>query len=124
MQESYISQTNAGWVESLDRSMTQMREYQNARKKLDSRRLAYDTSLSKMQKAKKEDYRVEEELRTQKVKYEEANEDVLRRMQDIREMEGDNVIDMATFLDAQLKYHEQCMEALFQLKNEWPTGSP
>lgn len=124
MQESYIAQANASWLESLDRSMMQMREYQNARKKLDSRRLAYDTSLSKMQKAKKEDYRVEEELRTQKVKYEEANEDVLRRMQDIREMEGEGVVDMGTFLEAQLKYHEQCMEALFQLKNEWPTGSP
>jgi hypothetical protein len=33
------------------------------------------------EKAKKEDFRVEEELRSQKVKYEEASDDVLRRMQ-------------------------------------------
>lgn len=75
-----------------------------------------------MQKAKKEDYRVEEELRTQKVKYEEANEDVFRRMQDIKETESEGVVDMGSFLDAQLKYHEQCTEVLFQLKNEWPGG--
>lgn len=75
-----------------------------------------------MQKAKKEDFRVEEELRTQKVKYEEANDDVLRRMQDVKETEGEGVIDMAAFLDAQLKYHEQCTEALLQLKNDWPGG--
>lgn len=56
---------------------------QAARKKLENRRLAYDTSLAKMQKAKREDFRVEEELRVQKAKYEETSEDVYRRMQDV-----------------------------------------
>lgn len=28
VQESYIAQANATWMESLDRSMTQMKEYQ------------------------------------------------------------------------------------------------
>lgn len=72
-----------------------------------------------MEKAKKEDFRVEEELRSQKVKYEEASDDVLRRMQDIKEAETDNVMDMGAFLDAQLEYHERSREALMQLKNEW-----
>ncbi len=36
-----------------------------------------------MQKVKKEDFRVEEELRSQKAKYEETSEDVYRRMQDV-----------------------------------------
>jgi hypothetical protein len=72
-----------------------------------------------MEKAKREDFRVEEELRSQKVKYEEANEDVLRRMQDVREAETDNVVDMGAFLDAQLEYHERSREALLQLKSEW-----
>jgi hypothetical protein len=72
-----------------------------------------------MEKAKKEDFRVEEELRSQKMKYEEASDDVLRRMQDIKESEADNVMDMGVFLDAQLEYHERSREALLQLKNEW-----
>ncbi len=55
----------------------------SARKKLESRRLAYDASRAKMQKAKKEDFRFEEELRSQKAKYEETSEDVFRRMQDV-----------------------------------------
>ena len=50
---------------------------------MESRRLAYDASLAKMQKAKKEDFKVEEELRSQKAKYEETSEDVYRRMQDV-----------------------------------------
>lgn len=75
-----------------------------------------------MEKAKREDFRVEEELRTQKVKYEEANEDVFRRMQDIKDSEAENVVDLTAFLEAQLSYHERCREVLLQLKNEWPGG--
>ncbi|KAJ5562877.1 hypothetical protein N7535_002677 [Penicillium sp. DV-2018c] len=123
IQENYIAQATSSWLESLERSLTQMKDLQHARKKLDSRRLAYDTSLSKMEKAKKEDFRVEEELRSQKVKYEEASDDVLRRMQDIKEAEGENVMDMETFLNAQLEYHERSREALLQLKGEWVGSS-
>ena len=36
-----------------------------------------------MQKAKREDFKVEEELRSQKAKYEETSEDVYRRMEDV-----------------------------------------
>ncbi|KAE8355513.1 hypothetical protein BDV28DRAFT_128789 [Aspergillus coremiiformis] len=121
LQESYIAEANSSWLESLDRSLAQMKQYQNARRKLDSRRLAFDTSLSKMQKAKKEDFRAEEELRTQKAKYEEANDDVLRRMQDIKEGEVDSVADLETFLEAQLSYYDRCREILLQLRNEWPS---
>ncbi|KAL4928701.1 BAR domain protein [Aspergillus undulatus] len=124
IQESYISQATSSWLESLERSLTQLKDYQASRKKLDQRRLAYDTSLSKMQKAKREDFRVEEELRTQKVKYEEANDDVHRRMLDIKHSEPENVMDLQAFLDAQLNYHEQCREVLLRLKNEWPSEQP
>jgi hypothetical protein len=97
-----------------------MKEYQAARKKLESRRLAYDTTLAKLQKAKKEDFRVEEELRSQKAKYEEAEDDVHRRMEDIRDLDPEAVTDLGSFLEAQLAYHDQCREALLQLKAEWP----
>ncbi|RDW78779.1 BAR domain protein [Aspergillus mulundensis] len=121
IQESYIAQATSTWLESLERSLTQLKDYQTSRRKLDTRRLAYDTSLSKMQKAKREDFRVEEELRTQKVKYEEANDDVHRRMLDIKHSEPENIMDLHAFLDAQLSYHEQCREVLLRLKNEWPS---
>jgi hypothetical protein len=92
----------------------------NARKKLETRRLAYDTSLAKMQKAKKDDFRVEEELRTQKIKYEETNDDIYRRMIDIQNSEGDSLADLTALVDAELDYHERCREVLFQLRNELP----
>ena len=76
-----------------------------------------------MQKAKKEDFRVEEELRAQKAKYEETSEDVYRRMQDIKEDEVDSVADLGAFLDAELSYYDRCRDVLLQLKRDWPAGS-
>lgn len=75
-----------------------------------------------MQKAKREDFRVEEELRSQKIKYEESNDDVYRRMLDIKDTEAENTADISAFLDAQLSYHENSHEALLHLKNEWPSA--
>ncbi|TVY85644.1 Meiotically up-regulated protein, partial [Lachnellula willkommii] len=121
-QETYVATATSGWLESLERSLAMMKEYQAARKKLENRRLAYDASLSKMQKAKKEDFRTEEELRSQKAKYEESSEDVLRRMQDIKEAEADSVADLGDFLEAELEYYDKCRDELLRLKRDWPAG--
>ena len=120
MQETYCANATSSWLESQERSLMQMKEYQNARKKLDSRRLGYDTAAIKMQKSKKEDFRMEEELRSQKLKYEESGEDVYRRMLDIKEAEVDSVADLTSFLEAELAYYDRCREVLLQLKREWP----
>lgn len=93
---------------------------QTARKKLEARRLAYDASLAKTQKAKKEDFRIEEELRAQKAKYEESSEDVYRRMEDIREAEVETVVDLTQFLDAELSYYDSCRDIILDLKRNWP----
>lgn len=130
----------SSWLESTERSLAQMKDYQvgfsftvhnlktptlticsqQARKKLESRRLAYDSTLTKLQKAKKEDFRVEEELRAQKAKYEESTEDVTRRMQDIIDAEPDSTTSLYGFLEAEIAYHDRCREILLQLKANWP----
>ena len=73
-----------------------------------------------MEKAKREDFRAEEELRSQKAKYEESSEDVQRRMEDIKEAELDSVAGLSSFLEEELAYHSRCREILLQLKNDWP----
>lgn len=93
---------------------------QAARKKLESRRLAYDASISRMQKAKRDDFRVEEELRTNRAKYEESSEDVMRRMQDVKDAEVDSIRDLTGFLDCELDFHERCVEELRRAKRTWP----
>ncbi|CAA9957988.1 BAR domain containing protein [Pyrenophora teres f. maculata] len=120
VQETYVASATSSWLEGLERSLVQMKEYQATRKKLETRRLAYDTSLAKMQKTKKEDFRMEEELRSQKAKYEETSEEVFRRMQDIKESEVDMVQDLTAFLEAELSYYDRCREILLTVKREWP----
>lgn len=122
IQETYVVNATSTWLESLERSLAQMKEYQTARKKLDTRRLAYDTSLTKLERQKKEDFRVEEELRNARAKFDETSDDVYRRMQDIKEAESESVTDLEDFLDAELIYHEKCHETLLQLKQEWPAA--
>ena len=120
MQETYCANATSSWLESLERSQVQMKEVAASRKKLEQRRLAYDAASAKMQKSKREDFRMEEELRSQKAKYEESREEVWRRMWDVKESEGDSVADLSSFLDAELAYYERCREILMQVKREWP----
>lgn len=81
-----------------------------------------------MQKAKRDDFRLEEELRSAKAKYEESSDDVFRRMQDIKDAEADSIRDLTRFLDAELDYHERCAEELRRTRRSWtasassPTG--
>lgn len=125
LQETFTANATGSWLESVERSQIQMKELQAARKKLDNRRLAHDTASAKVQRAKKEDFRVEEEARSQRAKYEESYEEVVRRMLDVKEAEGESVADLTTFLDAQCAYYDRCREILGQLRKEWPaTGAP
>ncbi|KAK8124018.1 hypothetical protein PG999_003936 [Apiospora kogelbergensis] len=123
IQENYSAQATSYWLESLERNLAMMKEYQAARKKLENRRLAYDASTTKVQKAKREDFRLEDELRAAKAKYEESSEDVFRRMQDIKEVETETVNDLTNFLDAELEYHERCAEELRRARQGWPAGA-
>lgn len=75
-----------------------------------------------MQKTKRDDFRLEEELRSSKAKYEESSDDVYRRMQDIKDAEADSIRDLTRFLDAELDYHERCAEELRRTRRTW-TGS-
>lgn len=63
---------------------------------------------------------MEEELRAQKAKYEESQDDVHRRMLDIKEAEGESIVDLTAFLDAELAYYDRAREVLMQLRREWP----
>ena len=73
-----------------------------------------------MQKAKRDDFRMEEELRANRAKYEESNEDVMRRMQDVKDAEVDSIRDLTAFLDCELDFHERCAEELRRVKRTWP----
>ena len=78
--------------------------------------------MTKLQKAKRDDFRLEEELRAAKAKYEESSEDVLRRMQDIQDAEADSVRDLTQLVNAELDYHERCAQELRRVRQNWPAA--
>lgn len=63
---------------------------------------------------------MEEELRAQKAKYEESQDDVERRMMDIKEAEAESIQDLTAFLEAELAYYDRAREVLMSLKRDWP----
>jgi hypothetical protein len=75
-----------------------------------------------MQKAKKEDFRMEEELRAQRIKYEESSDDVLRRMGEIQDSEAESMADLGAFLDAEFEYYDRCRDIMYNLRRQWPAG--
>ncbi|KAK7398250.1 hypothetical protein QQX98_012363 [Neonectria punicea] len=119
IQETYVDCANATWLDSLERSLAMMKEYQTSRKKLENRRLAYDASSAKLGKARRDDFRIEEEVRMNKAKFEESSEDVIRRMQDIKESEVESISSLTQFLDAELDYHERCADELRRVRQSW-----
>ncbi|RFU71784.1 hypothetical protein TARUN_10478, partial [Trichoderma arundinaceum] len=122
LQTTYLDCANATWQQHIERNLAMMKEYQAARKKLESRRLAYDATMGKMQKAKKDDVRLEEELRVNKTKFDDSTEDVFQRMQDIREAEQDTIGALTSFLDAELEYHERAANELRRIRKSWVAG--
>ncbi|KAL7785495.1 BAR domain-containing protein [Trichoderma ceciliae] len=122
LQTTYLDCANATWLQHIERNLVMMREYQAARKKLENRRLAYDATMGKMQKAKKDDVRLEEELCVNKTKFDDSTEDVYQRMQDIREAEQDTIGALTSFLDAELEYHERAANELRRIRKSWATG--
>ena len=115
-QEAFHTKVCENVLESMERSLAQMKELNAARKKLESRRLTYDSALSKCQKAKREDSRVEEELRMAKVRYEEVTDDVQSRMQTIRDSEVDNLNDLE-LIEAQFEFFDKSRDIMSQVRD-------
>ncbi|KID99685.1 BAR domain containing protein, partial [Metarhizium majus ARSEF 297] len=122
LHSNYTEDVNANWLHHLDRNVAMMKEFQVARKKLESRRLAYDTSVAKMHKAKRDDFRIEEEMRVSRTKFDDASEDVMRRMQDVQDTEAESIGALNSFLEAQLNYHERAAEELRRIRQSLVDG--
>ena len=109
----------------IQRAIAELDEYATQRKKLESRRLALDAAISKAERApsfKKEKDRkeAEEELEHAKERYDEVAEDVKVRMDAIREGDLDSLRELGGFLDTEIRFAEQYLEALKEVKTEWP----
>ena len=106
---------NDNVISNMERSLAAMKDYQAVRKKLESRRLTYDSALSKVQKARKEDAKLDEELRAAKARYEESNDLAHQRMSSIRAAESNSLEDISGFIEAEADYFASAHDILSQL---------
>ncbi|KTW25931.1 hypothetical protein T552_03205 [Pneumocystis carinii B80] len=118
-QERLIDGISNSVLESMERSLVQFKDFHAARKKLESRRLSYDSVSNRFIKAKKEDSRIEEELRATKAKYEEACESIYSRIYSIQQAEATQLNDLTLLLDLEFRYYERCYIIIQNLKESW-----
>ncbi|QIW98533.1 hypothetical protein AMS68_004051 [Peltaster fructicola] len=123
IQEAYLANVKSCWMESLDHSLAHMAEYHDARRKLESKRLAYDAARSQLQSSRKDDPRLEAAVITQKRQYIETYRDVSRLMREISDAENDSIVDLTSFVGAQIAYHERSRAALLSLRDHWPASA-
>jgi len=116
---NFTDHLNSGWLTSLEKSLAQLAEYTNQRKKLDSRRLTYDAMLAKVQKSKKEKRELEDDLRVAKNRYEETSEEVQERAIAIQDSEADQLVALTKLLEIESNWIDEQKRILDDLKKNW-----
>ncbi|KAF9357584.1 hypothetical protein BGX26_003480 [Mortierella sp. AD094] len=123
-QQEYITRFGSTYMDSLEKSQAQMKEYQALQKKLQSRRQDYDAKLAKVQKAKKEKPEWEEEMQAAKAKYEETRENVLNLMNNINDSQDESLCSLKAYYDAQLAFARRMVEILEAVPESTFAASP
>ncbi|KAI3608785.1 bar domain-containing protein [Moniliophthora roreri] len=128
LQEAYALTFRDTYFASIEKFGDELKEYDQMRKRLESRRLSYDAALSKAEKIKnskkeKDRKEAEEELEKAKARYEETREDVRAHMHLIQECEIDQMRELTGFLDVELDFVEKYVEVLREVKKDWPSIS-
>ncbi|KAH8108358.1 BAR-domain-containing protein [Phellopilus nigrolimitatus] len=106
----------------LGRVKSELDDCATQRKKLESRRLAYDSANTKAQKVfkkEKDKKEAEEELDKAGLRYEEMAEDVRARMDAIRDNDAASRRELKNFLELETRFVEQYLEVLKEVKAEW-----
>jgi len=99
-------------IENTQRSLTQLKDYNNTKKKLESRRDNYFTLCTKTQKKNTDDTRLDTELRNAKVKYEESITETRKKAREIEATDDQSLLDLERFIEALVEHHTSCIAAL------------
>ncbi|CEP07001.1 hypothetical protein [Parasitella parasitica] len=118
-QEDYANTMKANYMEKLDEGLAQFKEYLVLRKKLESRRLDYDSKLGRLQKSKKEKPDLEQEMQAAKMKYEDSEYDVIQQMAALQDFEDEHCEALENFLQIQFEYFTRSLEALNEVRANW-----
>lgn len=114
---------NDTFIAFLQLCLSELDDYTTLRKKLESRRLAYDAALTKYEKMKKskekERQEAEDEADRARDRYEEVMEEVDGKMRSIKDGERAHTARLTEFLKLERNFVGQYMDVLEQAKAEW-----
>ncbi|RKP22444.1 hypothetical protein SYNPS1DRAFT_25811 [Syncephalis pseudoplumigaleata] len=116
VQLQYSVKLKAGFMNSLERVKEELKDYQQLRKRLEARRLDFDSKTNKVQKSKKERPELEEDMRAAQARYEEVMADTHNKMVSISELEEVQHRDLIDFVEAQLEYFRKGMEIMTKVQ--------
>ncbi|KAI9632053.1 uncharacterized protein MKK02DRAFT_21407 [Dioszegia hungarica] len=124
-QEEFGGRLRENYIAGMERSIDAVNEYKTFRKKLDSRRLALDSAISKLNSSKKEkDQRgLELEVEMARERFDEVSEETTGRMEVIQGEQEQQFGELADLLEAELEYFAKCKDLLEELRDSWPSGS-
>lgn len=99
-----------GLLLSLDALLNKTKEFDKLRKKLKNRRLDYDAKNNKLQKSKKEDPALEENVKTTKLKYEETLNMLEGMMVSVSKQETELIDPFITLIESQISFYQNCLK--------------
>ncbi|SNX83531.1 uncharacterized protein MEPE_02238 [Melanopsichium pennsylvanicum] len=126
LQNAFTKDTSHIFLARIARSKATLDSFTAALKKLDAATARLESAQSKIQKSKKEKRELEEELRLAKAAYDEAVTDVEVRGEALGEAEGDDLVVLTEYMQAQLDYVSEAQAVMEQAKAMWgevPPGS-
>ncbi|CAO3679447.1 unnamed protein product [Rhizopus stolonifer] len=123
-QDDFANSMKYDYLDKLDEGMNHFKEYQNIRRKLESRRLDYDGKLARLQKSKKEKPELEVEVQSARTKYEEAEYDVMQKLAFLQEFEDEHYQALSQLLELQEQHLARSLEIVQQVKSSWGKGKP
>ncbi|KAI9266483.1 hypothetical protein BDA99DRAFT_505805 [Phascolomyces articulosus] len=119
LQEDFSCSLKEDYIGTLEHGLAEYKEYLALKKKLESRRLDYDSKLGRLQKAKKEKPELEQEMQASKLKYEETEYDLIQKMVYLQEFEDTHYETLRRMLEAQYLYYSRAAELLDGMRANW-----
>ncbi|KAI8337504.1 hypothetical protein BC941DRAFT_470393 [Chlamydoabsidia padenii] len=121
LQDEFANNVKTEYINILEQGLQHYKDYYTLKKKLESRRLDYDSKLCRINKSKKEKPEWEQELQASKIKYEECEQLVIEKMVTLHDYEMDHCNALSQLMEFQLAYHQKSVDLINELRVHMPT---
>ncbi|KAI7872406.1 hypothetical protein BDF14DRAFT_1909108 [Spinellus fusiger] len=120
LQEEFSDAIKDIYMPAVAQGQLYFKEHSVLKKKLESRRLDYDFKQGRLSKAKKERPEWEQECQVAKMKYDETEHRLVKKMLQIQDYETTHIHALRRLAEIQHQYHQKAAELLNAVCHDWP----